>query len=675
MTPRSGPSARRGAALGLGVWALLAALHAAGVFVIPDLALLDAQYRLRGEQRAADRIALIAVDDATVSGYGRWPLPRETYAVLLAALDAAGARAVGFDLLFLGDDEADRDGDRLLAGVSSVAGGVVHAMALVADDPALGGGAATAPHQEALLMRFGLPVAGRWPVAATRVSLPYDALLAATAGLGHVSVAVDPDGVVRRVPAFVRYGERVYASLGFQLAIAARADTAPPRLEAHPGRITLRWPDGGRLVVPVDAEGATAIRFAGDRDAFPGAHSMIEVLRRSRDGDTAWIARSFRDRLVLVGATAQAEVATDIGATPFSAATPLLYVHANALDSALRERFLRRPALAPVLAALAAIAALLGRGSATLRLPHGLALAAGTVAGLGAAGFLAFAWGGWVAPGTLLLLLAPAVGAAVEIDRRVASDRAARVRGREMQVARSIQRRLLPAAPPDAPGFDVWGLNLPAQDVGGDYYDWLRPAAGGLAVCVGDVSGKGVSAALLMSHLHASFHAESRGAPTPRGVVEAMHASLHAATEPGRFATFFLAHLDDHGGLRYCNAGHNPALLVTREGLRLLEATGLPLAMFETSPYQEAACRFERGDVLVLYSDGVVEAERSDRVMDTERRKQLYGDDRLREVALRAIRAGRGAREIVDDVLADVRGFTRGALDADDLTIVVVRAR
>lgn len=674
MTSAPRPPTRHGIGIALGLWALLAALHAGGGFEIPDLKLLDALYRVRGEQRASDRVALIAVDDATIAGYGRWPLPRETYAVLLAALQAAGARAVGFDLLFLGEDEGDPEGDRLLAGVSALGRGVVHGMALVADDPALGGGAATAPHQDALLMRHGLPVSGTWPVSATRVSLPYDALLAAAPALGHVSVAVDRDGVVRRVPSFVRYGERVYPSLAFQLAIAARGDSAAPRLEARRGRVLLHWPDGTGLAIPFDEHGTTAIGFAGDRGAFARTHSMIEVLRRDRDGDHAWLAGAFRDRLVLIGATAQGEVATDIGPTPFAEATPLLYVHANALDSVLRGRFPRRPGRAPVLAGLAAIAILLGAGAMTLRWPHALALAGAATALLGAGSLVAFTAGGWVLPGTMMLLLAPTVWAGTEVYRRMLLDRGARVREREMQVARAIQRRLLPAAAPESAALEVWGLNLPAQEVGGDYYDWLRPGAGGLAVCVGDVSGKGVSAALLMSHLQASFHAESRSGTSARSIVEAMHASLHSATEPGRFATFFLALFDESGAFRYCNAGHNPPLLIRGGEVRPLAATGLPLAMLEVSHYEEEHSRFDPGDVLVLYSDGIVEAEREGRGRDAGR-KELYGDDRLRATALGAARPGRTARETVEDILADVRGFTRGDLAADDVTLVVVRAR
>jgi hypothetical protein len=499
------------------------------------------------------------------------------------------------------------------------------------------------------------------------VSLPYDELLAAAAALGHVSVAVDRDGVVRRVPQFVRYGDRVYPSLAFRMAMSARGDTGAPRLEAGPGRVVVRWPDGERLAVPVDRQGATAIAFAGDRESFRSVHSMIEVLRWYRDGRTDRLRAALGDRLVLVGTTALGQVATDIGPTPFTAATPLVYIHANALNAMLERRFLREPARPLVLAATALLAAALGALFMWLPLPHGIALMAAATAGLLGADFAAFALGGWQLPGTLLLLLAPLAYAGTETYRRALIDRATRVREREMQVARAIQRRLLPIVPPESPRLEVWGLNLPAQEVGGDYYDWAPVGEAGLAVCVGDVSGKGVAAALLMSHLHASFRAEARGRSSPRAIVEAMHASLYPATEPARFATFFLALFEPEGRLRYCNAGHNPALLVPRgQPVQLLEATGLPLAIVDPSPYEEGERPFREGDVLVLYSDGITEAQR---------RSDLYGDERLRELARRLAGGGHAARAIAEAILEDVRAFTRGNLAADDVTLLVVRGR
>lgn len=665
MSPRGPRQLLQGVGIALAAWAVLALLHGFGVFRIPDLKLLDFAYLIRGERAASERIALVEVDDATIAEYGQWPLPRETYAVLIAALEEAGVRTIGLDLLFLGEDEDDPQGDALLAAVTSLQRNVAHAVAFVPEDPAQGGGAATAPFQQALLMEHGLPFDGQWPAAAVRVSLPYDALLAATPGLGHVSVAVDPDGVVRRVPQFVRYGDRVYPSLAFRVAMGARPDTSLPTLVVEDGGVTVHWAQDGRMRVPVDGEGATAIDFAGDRGAFARRHSMIEVLRRYRDGDMQPLREAFADRLVLVGTTAVSEHATDIGPTPFSEATPLVFIHANAVNAVLEGRFLKPAPAALALPLLALIAALLGWLFMTLPTPRGVATMLGATLLAGAALYLLFAFGGLTAPATVALALPPLAWGGTEVFRRLLLDRATQARERELQVAREIQRHLLPSAPPQVAGYDVWGLNIPAQEVGGDYYDWTILGADRLAVCVGDVSGKGVAAALLMSHLRASFHAEVRAGESPRAVVTAMHASLYHATDPGRFATFFLALFPRGGGpLRYCNAGHNPVLLVRGGALTLIESTGLPLAMVEGMPYEEGEAPFEPGDVLVMYSDGITEAEHGG---------DMYGDERLRERVPRLVARDLDARGIAEGVLEDVRAFTRDHLEADDVTLVVVR--
>ena len=270
-------------------------------------------------------------------------------------------------------------------------------------------------------------------------------------------------------------------------------------------------------------------------------------------------------------------------------------------------------------------------------------------------------------PGTIGLVLPGLAYAGTEIYKRTLIDRHEKAREREMAVAHSIQQKLLPAKALEVPEFDMYGFNIPAQDVGGDYYDWTLQGDNRVAVCLGDVSGKGVAAALLMSHLRASFHAECRRPESPREIVEAMHESMFGATQPGRFATFFLALLPRNGGnVRYCNAGHNPAILMRNGEMTLIEATGLPLAMLDPgmAPYEEGEFEFGPGDVLVIYSDGVTEAQLGD---------DLYEDERLQALVPQLVERSETAQQIADGILADVRAFTRGNLDADDVTVVVVK--
>jgi CHASE2 domain-containing sensor protein len=655
-----------GIAVALLCWGVLAALQLFGAFETLDLRLLDWRFQLRGARRASDRIAVVEIDDATIEDYKRWPLPRDQYALLIEALAQGRARAVGMDLLFLGSDVVDARNDELLAQVTALHPDVVHAVTFVSGLRARAAPMSPRPDVEALLVKHGL-TADRLPAfEAGEVTTPEPGLLGAVAALGHVVLAVDRDGVVRRAPIFVRHQGRVFPSLA--LSVTSLGMTGQPLggVAATRHGVRLRWARGGTLDVPVDRDGATGVDFAGDRDAFPHIYSMVDVVRWYAAGDSARLQRAFGGRIVLVGATAVAQVATDVSSTPFSPATPLLYVHANAVDSFLRGRFVSRASPTAHLLLLGGLAALLGWLFVSLSMPWAAAVAALAALAVAASYQTLFVLRGWDLPATIGLALPPLAYAAIASYRFIFLEHRARERQRELEVARDIQRRLLPTAPPEVPGLDVAGVNVPAQEVGGDYYDWVAVGDGHLVVGLGDVSGKGVAAALIMSHLRASLHAETREGVSPAAVAQAMHGSLYRAIESGRFATFFLATFAPgvRGGLRFCNAGHNPALLVRGGVLEELEATGLPLGVFEEATYAEQARAFEPGDVLVMYSDGISECQG---------KNEMYGEERLRALILRLCAQGLPAADMVRAILEDVQAFAHGPAYDDDVTIVVVR--
>jgi hypothetical protein len=498
------------------------------------------------------------------------------------------------------------------------------------------------------------------------VTTPELDLLGAAAVLGHVVLAVDPDGVVRRIPVFVRYSGRLYPSLALSVASVGMAGCPLPRVAPVGRGVKLSWEGLDPLRVPVDREGYTGVDFAGDRGSFLHAYSMVDVLRWYAAGDVRKLEVAFGGRIVLVGVTAVAQVATDLSSTPFSPATPLLYVHANAVDSFLRGRFISRVSPTLHLLLLGGLAALLGWLFVNLSMPWAAAIAALAALAVAAANQALFVLRGWDVPPTLGVALPLLAYAAIASYRFIFLEHKARERQKELEVAREIQRRLLPTAPPQVPGLDVAGVTVPAQEVGGDYYDWVALGDGPLVAGLGDVSGKGVAAALLMSHLRASLHAETREGTSPAVIAQAMHTSLFRAIESGRFATFFVATFETAagGGLRFCNAGHNPGLLCSAGKLENLEATGMPLGIFEEATYTEQTRSFAPGDVLVLYSDGVSECQW---------KNEMYGEDRLRGLVVRLCAQGLGAADMVGAILEDVQAFAHGPAYDDDVTLVVVR--
>ncbi len=237
----------------------------------------------------------------------------------------------------------------------------------------------------------------------------------------------------------------------------------------------------------------------------------------------------------------------------------------------------------------------------------------------------------------------------------------------ELSIARQIQLSFLPDRGPELEGVDVAGTNVPSLEVGGDYYDFIDVVDGQLGIAIGDVSGKGVAAGLLMASFRAALLAEIRNNYAIRVILRKVNRLLYESTRPDRFVTALYGVLDlASGRFTYSSAGHNPALWVDAAGkvVELWEG-GTVLGAFPFSEYSEEVIRLGPGDVLVLYTDGVTEA--------TNHTGEEFGTARLAE----EVRASRhlDARSIVDQVRRAVAVFT-GRRDADDdLTIVVARVR
>jgi sigma-B regulation protein RsbU (phosphoserine phosphatase) len=234
----------------------------------------------------------------------------------------------------------------------------------------------------------------------------------------------------------------------------------------------------------------------------------------------------------------------------------------------------------------------------------------------------------------------------------------------EMLVASSIQRRLFPSQVPAIAGLDVAGISIPSREIGGDAYDYLLWGTG-LLVSVADVSGKGVPAALLMSNLQAGLRGHAHRPAALGNVLTELNELILASTDPGQFITLAIAYVDPAASrLVYASAGHNPPLVLRRNGaIELLTVSGLLLGVVPEAAYAETTAAFTPGDTLVLYTDGVVEAQ--------DAIGSFYGDDRLAEL-LRDV-GDLDASAIRDRIVESVNAFAGSEGPGDDLTVVVVR--
>jgi len=235
----------------------------------------------------------------------------------------------------------------------------------------------------------------------------------------------------------------------------------------------------------------------------------------------------------------------------------------------------------------------------------------------------------------------------------------------EVSLAARIQSGLLPQKPPTVPGYDIAGKNIPAQIVGGDHFDFIPEENNRIAICLGDVSGKGLPASLLMANLQATLRSQIFSNPSPKKCVQISNRLLFQSTGPEKFATLFycLLDLNDHS-LTFTNAGHDfPFVIRKNEPPMRLKTGGLAVGMLEDFPFEEETIALQPGDVLVICSDGIGEA------MDIQH--QQYGEERLEKIITANIHAS--ATEIIEKIVGDVRSHVNTAPQMDDMTLVVVK--
>jgi sigma-B regulation protein RsbU (phosphoserine phosphatase) len=274
----------------------------------------------------------------------------------------------------------------------------------------------------------------------------------------------------------------------------------------------------------------------------------------------------------------------------------------------------------------------------------------------------------------LLKSVAAQTGLALENARlmsAIADEVAQRERlNREVEIAREVQERLFPQTLPPIPGVDYAGACRPALGVGGDYYDFLALPGGQLGIAIGDVSGKGIAAALMMASLQASLRGEATRAPENlAALMSNVNRLVYEASSSNRYATFFYGQYNPATrSLTYVNAGHNPPMLFHGTGkdvqLARLEVGGTVVGLLESFPYEQGNLTIEPGDVFIAFTDGISESMNS---TDEE-----WGEKALIETVKAC--SGLSPSETITRVMQAADEFVAGAKQHDDMTLVVLRA-
>jgi phosphoserine phosphatase RsbU/P len=269
----------------------------------------------------------------------------------------------------------------------------------------------------------------------------------------------------------------------------------------------------------------------------------------------------------------------------------------------------------------------------------------------------------------LLGAVASQAGLAIE-NSRLSETIAAEVAHREMlhreiEIASEVQQRLFPQNMPEVRSLSYAGHCRPARGVGGDYYDFLALPSGRFGLAIADICGKGIPAALLMASLQASVRGQSMASGNDvAGLMENVNRLVYDASPANRYATFFYSQFDPATRiLTYSNGGHNPPILLRGAETLLLETGGPVVGLFRPARYEQAEIQLHSGDLLLLYTDGVSEAENP--------AQEEWGEAALIDTA-RAL-DGRPPNEMIASLMAAADNFANGAPQHDDMTLVIAR--
>jgi CHASE2 domain-containing sensor protein len=642
--------------------------------------LFDAYQRVFPRERKSAPVTIVEIDERTLAERGQWPWPRTQLAELLIRIAAAKPAAIGLDLLL---SEPDRFSPDALASI-------------VPDLPRpLAQHLRAMPSNEARLaavLRGGksvLAIAGLESPDERRAAPPatppirwaggqmpplrrfagwlgsVDEIDRAAAGRGLISS--DSTGrVVRRVPLIADVAGAATPALSLEMW---RVATGARSLSVSAPRYGVVQVAFGNVHIPAQADGAIWLRYSPhDPSRFVSAS---QVLAGTADPEL------FASKLVLVGVTGLGLL--DFQPTPLGERVPGVELHAQLIEQIYDGAYLVRPSWAPwaEAALLLAAVALLMWLVPTRRVPVSSAALAAVVAALIAAGAAAFrVWGvlldvAWPLLGVLFAfsVLLAATLAEADRQRRALREQAARAAG-ELAAAYRIQMGLLPdlaALTRAIPTLRIAALLEPARTVGGDFFDCLQLDRHRVFFIVGDVSGKGMPAAVFMALCKATIKAAvARGGDLGAAMTRA-GAEISSENPEQLFVTAFAGVLDVRTGmLEYCNAGHEPPYLLTAEGAveRLPNAGGPPLCTLEGFDYTTAYRELGAGDSVCVVSDGVTEAMND--------RHGLYGAHQL-ELALKFVKRGALPSDVVTAVREDVRRFVGEAIASDDITLLALR--
>lgn len=603
-----------------------------------ELLTYDLRLRLRPHLQESEDILIIEIEDSTLKNLGKWPLPRDFHASLINVLNEAKAKAIVFDILF---SEATQN-DEIFSKAISAAGNVYLPQAFYI--------------QERLKKDY-LPAKSNLILTEVSTSLRHSA-----DRQGHINVFVDADGKTRKIPLFVTYKDKLIP----HLTLRVTCDWLGLNLKNVEFKNTKVVVDN-KLSLPVSFNTSFMVNYPDKWKKSFKHLSYFEILRAksqiSKGVKPSLDLSLIKDKVCFIGLTATGT--HDLRPTPLENVYPMLGLQASVFNSLISRRFINDagPFLNTIINFVIFFLSLI----ICLRQTVLRALLGSTGLVLGyfliSTGLL-IRYGIWIDLFLPLCVIGFTYGGST-ISKVFEEARKRELLEKELDIARTIQRNFLPQDLSEFNGIEISTFMQPARFVAGDLYDIIPLDENRLGVFIGDVSGKGISASLIMAQTVSLFRIFARSIPNPAEVLRELNKELCKILQ-ARFVTalYLIVDLQSHLITASC-AGHNPIISCKngdKEISIVLPISGPPLGILESLEYEYFNRPINKGDKFLLYTDGISEAK--------NKKGEEFGIERLKSLFLRYKHLS--GKQVLDELKKDVFKFCKGLTQHDDITLILL---
>jgi adenylate cyclase len=602
-----------------------------------ELVTLDFRYnvRLLFPQKVNPDIAIIEIGEDTLKSLGKWPLPRDYHASLIDVLNRFKARMIVFDILFC----EPTAWDEVLVASTRDSGNVYYPFAFRLRENRKSG----------FLEAAGIDA----PIVKD--------LEGAARGTGFINKMVDIDGKVRRVPILLRFNGRLYKSLAFKVACDYLG------VDSEAGVFDRNGILFKHKRVPIDENGYTLLNFAGRWVETFAHYSYLDILASYKEVSEGKKPRMDLDKLAgkicFVGLTATGT--QEMGPVPIQSAYPMLGIHANLFNMLTEDSYVVRPGRIVNLLILVLLSLVIIYLTRRFRPSIAFLISLAIILLLFMSAVMLFAlsriWIDIVCPSAILF----GVYVVFTLKKYIAEVKAREKMQKELAVASSIQKCFLPAGIPSVPGLDIAADMKTAKEVGGDLYDFIKLDDNRLGVMIGDVSGKGIPAALFMAKVDTLFRVYSKNKEKPSRTIEMLNNEISSDERAGLFTTLVYAIFDTKDKrLLISDAGHLPAILLQGDRIeRISIEDGMAIGIMENTVFSDRQIKLSGSDVIIFYTDGVSETRNA--------KGKEFGITALTSAVKRF--RNLSAQGIVDAILNELRLFQGKAIQHDDTTIIAVK--